>query len=379
MTTENAVKRIAKMESYMNEIIDARKRGVNIQKDSDLIKKAVKLSEYMESGIWLSDYTRQEKGEFPRDMKCGVLSEDTLYNLLADIDSEEKERCTNSAPRKKKIKVTILITALLVLITALIAWIWWGNTTLEVNGYTIVSEKLPKEFNGFTIAHLSDLHNEEIKGLLSALTRAEPDIIVITGDIIDGVEMEITLRIAKEITQIAPCYYVTGNHEARIPSETYAILEAGLKDSGITVLHDQKAVIEKDGAAISIIGLDDPAYAESYGKEGAANDSALIKALTNQNSFTILLSHRPELFNIYVESDVDLALSGHAHGGQFRLPFIGGLVAPNQGLFPKYDAGLFTKENTNMIVSRGVGNGTVVPRINNRPEVITVELISSEK
>lgn len=102
-----------------------------------------------------------------------------------------------------------------------------------------------------------------------------------------------------------------------------------------------------------------------------------LQELMNESySFTLLLSHRPELFEIYVNNEVDLVLSGHAHGGQFRLPFVGGLVAPNQGLFPKYDAGLYTEENTNMIVSRGIGNSILPFRFNNRPEVILIELQS---
>ena len=103
--------------------------------------------------------------------------------------------------------------------------------------------------------------------------------------------------------------------------------------------------------------------------------SSKLKELhTDGDEFTILLSHRPELFDTYVDHDIDLVLSGHAHGGQFRLPFIGGLVAPNQGLFPEYDAGLYTEGSTNMLVSRGVGNSIFPFRINNRPEVILIEL-----
>ena len=94
----------------------------------------------------------------------------------------------------------------------------------------------------------------------------------------------------------------------------------------------------------------------------------------DKDAYTILLSHRPELFDIYVKSGVDLVLSGHAHGGQFRLPFLGGLVAPNQGLFPEYDSGLYTSGNTNMIVSRGIGNSIIPIRFNNRPEVVLLEL-----
>ena len=93
-----------------------------------------------------------------------------------------------------------------------------------------------------------------------------------------------------------------------------------------------------------------------------------------EKRYVVLLSHRPELFNSYVENNVDLVFSGHAHGGQFRIPFIGGIVAPNQGVFPKYDAGIFTEGNTNMVVSKGVGNSIIPFRVNNRPEVILIEL-----
>ncbi len=279
----------------------------------------------------------------------------------------------------KKTTVKRIVALITVIIFALIiVWVLWANKALEVNTYTITSERLPKEFDGFTIAHLSDLHNEEIKGVISELTEANPDVIVITGDIVDGEGMDVTLLFAKEVTKIAPCYYVTGNHESWLPLETYTALETGLKDAGITVLHDEKVLIEKNGATISLIGLDDPSFAEYCNREGAVNTADSIKELVDKNTFTILLSHRPELFDRYVEADVDLALSGHAHGGQVRLPFIGGIVAPNQGLFPKYDAGLFIKNNTHMIVSRGIGNGTVVPRVNNRPEIILIELQSTK-
>ncbi len=377
MTTKSAVKRIAKLEAYMDEVIEARKAGVNVQKDKALQYKVSILSKYMKSGAWLSDYTRQEKGDFPKDMKCGILSQDTLYDLLTDIDKEKRTASSNFRAIFIK-KRAIIISVILILLIALIAWIWWGNTTLEVSNYTVASERLPKEFDGFTIAHLSDLHNEEIKGVIPELTKVNPDIIVITGDIVDGEGMDVTLLFAKEVTKIAPCYYVTGNHESWIPLETYTALETGLKEAGITVLHDEKVLIEKDGATVSLIGIDDPSFAEYCNREGAVYTADSIKELVDKNNFTILLSHRPELFDRYVEADVDLALSGHAHGGQVRIPFIGGLLAPNQGLFPKYDAGLFIKNNTHMIVSRGIGNGTVVPRVNNRPEIILIELQSTE-
>ena len=291
---------------------------------------------------------------------------------------------------KKKIRIIVLAVVAAVLLT-LIIWTAWGNTALELNTYTISRDRLPEAFDGYRIAHVSDLHNTEMgKGnekLLNMLIEAKPDMIAITGDLIDSrnTDIEIALNFMKSAMEIAPCYYVPGNHEARLSKSNYEKLENGLLDTGVIVLHDSEMILEKNGESISVIGIDDPnCYSASISitdiedepdtKVGSTMDPDRIAALSTIDSFTVLLSHRPEYFEKYVQADVDLVLSGHAHGGQFRLPFVGGLVAPNQGLFPKYDAGLYTEENTNMIVSRGIGNSIIPFRFNNQPEVILIEL-----
>ena len=176
--------------------------------------------------------------------------------------------------------------------------------------------------------------------------------------------------------KIAPCYYVTGNHEARVSE--YDDLKNGLTELGIIILEDERIYLDQNGETITLIGINDPSFKSDYlfGDSETVVATHLQELMNESDSFTLLLSHRPELFEIYVNNEVDLVLSGHAHGGQFRLPFVGGLVAPNQGLFPKYDAGLYTEENTNMIVSRGIGNSILPFRFNNRPEVILIELQS---
>ena len=280
--------------------------------------------------------------------------------------------------RKRKI---VVFTVAAVILAALIILTAWGNTALELNSYTISSDKLPEVFDGYRIAHVSDLHNTEIgkdnEKLLAMLKDAEPDIIVITGDLIDSrnTDIEIALHFAEEAEKIAPCYYVTGNHEARMSGKIFADFEANLIEAGVVCLHDSEVLIEREDARISLVGIDDPAFAENNGGGvGSGMDPDRIDALSTNDGFTILLSHRPEFFDQYVKADVDLVLSGHAHGGQFRLPFVGGLVAPNQGLFPKYDAGLYTEENTHMIVSKGIGNSIFPFRFNNRPEIILIEI-----
>ncbi|MBQ2921632.1 MAG: metallophosphoesterase, partial [Tyzzerella sp.] len=149
----------------------------------------------------------------------------------------------------------------------------------------------------------------------------------------------------------------------------------------VIILEDKCIGLDKSEETISLLGVNDPSFQTDYlfGDSETVMQSKLQEIINEEDTYTILLSHRPELFEVYTESKVDLVLSGHAHGGQFRLPFVGGLVAPNQGLFPKYDAGLYTEENTNMIVSKGIGNSILPFRFNNRPEVILIELKYSNR
>lgn len=272
-------------------------------------------------------------------------------------------------------------TGLLLAAAVLTLWILWSNTVLEVNEYTVTSYHLPDAFDGFRIAHVSDLHNAEFGDnntlLLGLLRQSRPDIIVITGDLVDSrhTNLEIALRFAEEAAEIAPCYYVSGNHESRISE--YPALKSGLKAVGVTVLENERLALERNGKTITLIGVDDPSFRTDYlFGDSAAVMADVLQDLVAEDSYTILLSHRPELFDTYAKSGVDLVFSGHAHGGQFRLPFLGGLVAPNQGPFPEYDAGLYTEGRTNMLVSRGIGNSIIPIRINNRPEILVVSLHS---
>lgn len=265
---------------------------------------------------------------------------------------------------------TIVISAIAIVFIALILYIAWGNTALKMTQYTVSGERLPEAFHGFRIVQISDLHNTEMgknhQKLIALVKEAQPNLIVITGDMIDSrcTNVEKALEVAEQAVKIAPCYYVTGNHESRV--EAYKELKEGLIALGVTVLENESTAIEYQGEKISLIGVKDPAFQTDI--------SSCLKNLKNENDgYTILLSHRPELFDTYVANEMDLVFSGHAHGGQFRIPLIGGLYAPNQGILPEYDGGLYTKGNTNMVVSRGIGNSLFPFRFNNRPEVILVE------
>lgn len=283
---------------------------------------------------------------------------------------------------KKKKNFIIVLSSLLVLILAFFIWVIWGNSALQLNEYTVKNKDLPKSFDGFRIAHISDLHNAEIgknnKKLLKMIEEADPDIIAITGDLIDSrnTDIEVALDFAKSAIKIAPCYYVQGNHEARI--NEYEELKEGLLDLGVVVLEDAATEIELNGEKIKVLGTVDPSSNIDYvySTEEEHMESFLKDYKNEKDTFTLLLSHRPELFEVYTENNIDLALTGHAHGGQIRLPFIGGLFAPHQGFLPEYDAGVYTKDDTTMIVSRGIGNSLFPLRFNNRPEVVLIELKS---
>ena len=279
-----------------------------------------------------------------------------------------------------KIKKKWILSLIALILFILIVWTLWANTALEVNEYEIVSDRIPEVFAGFRIAQVSDLHNKDFgEGygqLLTLLSQINPDIIVVTGDLIDSrqTDLDIALEFAWQAGKIARVYYVSGNHEARVPE--YEDLKTGLVKAGVVILENQKAQITREGENITLMGIDDPSFQEDYlfGDSESVARQAIEDLQNESDGYTILLSHRPELFDLYVDTEMDLVFSGHAHGGQFRLPFIGGLVAPNQGFFPKYDAGLFSEGGTNMIVSRGVGNSIIPIRFNNRPEIVLVTL-----
>lgn len=278
-----------------------------------------------------------------------------------------------------------LLVAVFILLIALVLWTVWADTALELNRYQVSSSRLPKAFDGFKIVQISDLHNAEIGDdndkLIATIKQANPDIIVITGDMIDSrrTDVEVALDFAEEAVKIAPCYYVNGNHELRVSE--YEELKEGLNKLGVKVLENDKIELNRETSKISLLGISDPSFEATYlmTDEDKVAEVYLDKLAATDNNFKILLSHRPELFEEYFKAGIDLALSGHAHGGQIRLPLVGGIIAPHQGLFPEYDGGLYIKEDTHMVVSRGIGNSLFPLRFNNRPEVVLIELQSEVK
>ena len=275
-----------------------------------------------------------------------------------------------------KRRVIVLITAA-ALVPALLIWLLWANSSPAATQVTVASGALPEAFEGFKIAHVSDLHNavfgRENERLLSLIRAAEPDIIAITGDLIDSrhTDIDSALAFVEAAAEIAPVYYVTGNHESRLDFDA---IEPRLIAAGGRVLRNEAEDIGRGGERIRLAGIDDPSFIRTGGTAEERAAAELEQLGDGGGTFTVLLAHRPELVEVYAEYGAGLVLSGHAHGGQVRLPLLGGLYAPGQGLLPEYDSGLCSLGETQMVVSRGLGNSVAPLRVNNRPELVIVTL-----
>ena len=273
--------------------------------------------------------------------------------------------------------------ALAVLAALLLAGNAWANARVWNARVEIRDEKIPAAFDGFVLCQASDVHNEARgegnAALLRALREAAPDLICITGDFLDSrrTDLDFALELAGQLAEIAPVVYVTGNHEARL--KDLSALEAGLAARGVRVLRDDWMPLARGGEEIALIGLDDPGFAAGEDwtlAEGLDQTQARLSALLAQagDRFSLVLSHRPELLPAYAEAGADLVLSGHAHGGQVRLPGIGGLFAPGQGILPRLTSGVHARGETRLVVSRGLGNSSFPLRVFNPPEIVTVTL-----
>ncbi|SHJ81138.1 hypothetical protein SAMN05444401_3943 [Clostridium amylolyticum] len=326
----------------------------------------------------------------------------------------------------------------LIIIAAIAVFLYLENNWIKINRIKHSPKNLPREFMGMRIVHLSDMHSKSFgqgnNNLLKRVKELNPDIIVFTGDLIDSrrYEEEVSSSTMASLVNIAPVYYVIGNHEAR-RDEYDNSLQQKLINSGVKVLRNHAHIIEKKGQSFYILGVDDP-YKDnrSYSKKG--KDSEVLKrninealekiteerakdtlsqgillkkgkglsqemnsiqwkglshesipknrqglskeASSSKNHFTLLLSHRPEQIETYAQCGIDLVFSGHAHGGQMRIPFTGqGGFAPNQGKFPKYTSGIHMLGDTALVISRGLGNSSFPFRVFNRPEIVLVELV----
>lgn len=250
---------------------------------------------------------------------------------------------------------------------------------LTLRTYTVASPKLTAEVR---LAVVTDFHSSDnADDVVAMVASCAPDAVLLVGDLFDDDTQnrptERTLSLMRQLSAQYPCYYVSGNHEAWT-GEMDALYQQ-TEEAGVTVLRMSSGVLTVRGQRIALCGIPDP-YEMVF--SGAPDTEEQIRqALEDVDSadFTVLLAHRPELLAKYAQFPVDLVVSGHAHGGQVRIPgVLNGLYAPNQGWFPKLAGGAYTQDGTTLIVSRGLAVRTRLPRIFNRPEVVLVRCLSAE-
>jgi len=255
-----------------------------------------------------------------------------------------------------------------------------SNTRLVTSEFELHFENLPRGFDGFRIVVLSDIHaavfgnnNEE---LVRQVREANPDIIAITGDFVDNYgrldrqqQLAVARSLVEKITPIAPVFYITGNHEWE-DGLIWPLLEI-LREHDVYVLRNRFTRLYSGGDMIVLAGTDDP-----NGPADMMRPDELVQRIrqAEPDAFMVMLEHRNHNLQLYSELGVDLVISGHAHGGYIRLPFVGGLLGTQRDWFPEYSAGVYERDGTVMLVSRGIGNHLPIPRFLNNPEVVVAIL-----
>ena len=262
---------------------------------------------------------------------------------------------------KKRIVIKVIVTVLILLSLGFLS-------PLKITKYDLHYDNLPAEFDGYRIVHISDFHCKEFGNkeaqLIKAVKKLHPDIIVLTGDIVDEDHtVENSEYLLAGITELAPVYYITGNHEYYEGAPFYEFIDV-CNEYGVHILHNETEEIEQDGAVIRISGLDwNKIYANMKDVLGYANS----------DYFNILLCHDASKFDFLSGYGYDIVFAGHVHGGLMRLPFVGGIFGSDYAFFPKYDHGVYKKNNSTMVCSSGLGDARI-PRWNNPREVVFVKL-----
>ena len=287
------------------------------------------------------------------------------------------------------------LTCIMLAVSTAAGYVMWEDNAIWVSHYSYKSEKISSALDGFKIVQVSDLHNKSFGAdsvfLIRKIEDERPDMIVVTGDLVDRnrTDIDIALEFIRNAAQIAPVYYVTGNHEEDLSLPKFYRLINGIEEAGGVVLDSEFAVISRSEGII-YRGDDSVDFDEASILENSPDDIFALIGLADKNLFrskinyitphwdnlNILLAHQPQGVENYTTEPVDLIFSGHAHGGQFRLPLIGAVYAPGQGFYPKYTEGVYRVNGASMVVSRGLGNSVFPIRINNRPELVVAELKS---
>ncbi|WP_160686757.1 metallophosphoesterase [Clostridium sp. C2-6-12] len=264
----------------------------------------------------------------------------------------------------------------------LAARLYVDNTLIEVSKYEIKNNKIPKEFNKFKIVQLSDFHSYGFEKddfiLLEKIYEEEPDMIVMTGDMVNkyDTKFEKFLNLAETLSKRYKIYYIVGNHEIRLKKEDLEYLLNKLRTFGIKILNDEKITMVRKSNHINIYGLHIPlAYYKVINRPDNVG-KVISKVLKNckEEEFNILLAHNPLFFEEYSKYNVDLTLSGHVHGGMIRLPLLGAILSPERKFFPKYSHGIYEVKDKKLVVSRGLGHSKRGIRFFNKRDLVSITL-----
>lgn len=281
--------------------------------------------------------------------------------------------------------IALMLAALL---AALGASLWGSRYALQVTRYEIVSDKLS---GNVRIVHLSDLHCSEFgegnAALIARIAEQAPDLIVMSGDMINGHEQrtEVAEALIESLSEIAPVYASLGNHEKANEHMYRSDITKLYEEAGAVVLEKEYQDIEIRGQKIRIGGLLGYGLPEKYAKTGEAVESeyTYIAKMQKTDNLTLLLCHYPTCWihnRLLDEWDVDVVFSGHEHGGQIRLPWLGGVYAPDRGFFPGHTSGVLHDQDGKraLVISRGLGSTGWVPRLNNVPEIVVVDIAAGD-
>lgn len=276
----------------------------------------------------------------------------------------------------KQTKRRIVINIGLIILLLFGIRLFWDNNGLETTYLTVTDEEIPASFDQTTILHVSDLHNKNYGNrLLEEVNRIHPDYIFMTGDMVSANDTDFTVfyQFASEVAKTYECYYVLGNHELDLTNEQRKAMYETLTNFGVTVLDNEMVTLTKGEDEIHIYGM---WYNAKFYRRETFVEEQMKKLLGEaKEGYNLLLTHNPDDFEVYADWGADLTFSGHVHGGMIRLPFVGGLISPTRTLFPPYDAGMYTYQDSHLIVSRGLSRGTIGFRLFNPPELVVVTLL----
>lgn len=281
-------------------------------------------------------------------------------------------------------KFFIVLCIIIFVVTGVVIANSINNNIIQTTGYVVVSDKIPESFNNYKIAFLSDFHNSEYyEKVAQSVKEIKPDIIIFGGDMItvNKDDFDNTIALINEIVNVAPIYMATGNHEV-YTNDWKTVKRPMMEELGVNVIDLNNVVIKKKNDQINIYGLIDPGLGDSVINTDAGLTKWLNRAkdARKDDMFNILISHRANYFERTSLLGYDLVLSGHLHGGVIRLPIVGGVFSPDRTQnFPEYSMGRYQKDDSLMIVSRGLDKDKEKVRVFNGPEVVQITLRSSNK